>query len=165
MREFTRIIGRFVVLAVLALIVAPAIAAPGGIARNQNRYPAIRDGAQNLAQAYQALERGTDVFKGHRVKAMQEISTALTELDLAVNFADKNTQPGEKGQPFFNAEHGKLALSQNKYPAIQAGAKNLMDAGRRLDAGFDRFGGHRIDALKAIHRALDELDAAVREAR
>jgi hypothetical protein len=151
-------------VAALGLTAAPAAAAPGDIAVSQDAYPAILNAARSLRKAVAALDEGRDIFKGHRVKAIADATEALGELDKAVKFAEANGKQGEKAKSFFDPERGKLAVSPNKYPAIQAGARNLIIAGNYLDAGRDIFGGHRVNALRAIHRALDQLEAAVKSA-
>jgi hypothetical protein len=85
-------------------------------------------------------------------------------LDAAVDFADNNPKDGEKNEGTFDATHGSGAQSQTDYKKIQEGANKLVAAGNALDKGLDKFGGHRVKAIKAIHRALDELDLAVKEA-
>jgi hypothetical protein len=157
---------------VLGLILAPLVTAPvlgadepGEEAVKQKRYQAIQEGAKHLLKAKQALEKGKDKFKGHRVRAVKQINTALGELDKAVKFADKTDKPGEKRKPLFDADLGKLAAGQSEYPAIAAGAKQVIDAGKALDKGLDKFGGHRVGALKALNRALEELEKAVKDAK
>jgi hypothetical protein len=144
---------------------APLSADPGDLASSQNRYQAIRTGAMQLLRANEALERGDDKFRGHRVAAIRLINDALTELDRAVRFADNNPKAGEKGNPWFDADRGRLAAAQTRFPAIRNGTLRVIDAGRTLDQGFDRFGGHRVNALKTLNRALDELETAVKEAK
>ena len=155
-------------LVAITLVAATAFASadPGDLAKKQNRYKAIQNGAKSLLKAWNALDTGKDdsTFKGHRVKAMKLINEALAELDEAVNVADDSEVPADKGKPFFDTKRGKLALEQTDYKAIHGGAKNLHDGGRSLDVGNNNFGGHRIKALKLIHSALDELDEAVKAA-
>jgi hypothetical protein len=40
-----------------------------------------------------------------------------------------------------------------------------VEAGKALDQGQDKFGGHRIKALKALNNALDELEKAAKEGK
>jgi hypothetical protein len=158
-------LGLGVVLATL-LWLAPLVAAdPGDEAANQKRYPAMQTGAKDLLKAHDILEKGNDNFKGHRVAAMKLIKDALRELDDGVKYADKHNEKGEKTKSIFDADRGKLAASQSKYPAIQGGAKKVIEAGKALDQGLDRFGGHRVKALKDLNEALDELEKAVKQAK
>jgi hypothetical protein len=152
-------------LAALLTAAPRAAAEPGEKAASQKRYPAIEAGARDLLKAVNILEKGDDKFKGHRETAVKEIREALTELDEAVQFADKTDKPGDKAEPTFEAGRGKLAASQDKYPAIKGGAEKVIEAGRTLDEGLDKFGGHRVKALRALNRALEELEKAVKDAK
>lgn len=144
------------------LAAAPLAAAPGDAAAGQSDYKAVRSGAVSLQGARDAAANAGNKFGGHKAKAIEAINTALGELDAAVDFANSTTKPGERGDSIFDpTTHGATAASQSDYPAIQKTANRLIEAGNALDRGFDKFGGHRVKALKAIHAALDELDAAV----
>jgi hypothetical protein len=153
-------------LSLAAFVTLPArgLAGPGDHAANQNRYQAIKTGAVQLQRGFEALERADDKFKGHRRAAMDLIQEALTELDRAVRYADNNPKAGERGKSIFEPERGKIASTQGKFPSIRRGANHVIDAGKALDVGFDRFGGHRVDALRALNRALDQLEKAVKTA-
>jgi hypothetical protein len=159
--------GLLVVLPLAAVLTSPGlvVAGPGHAAADQSRYPAIESGAKQLQKAVDVLEKGKDKFRGHRVAAVKHIREALKELDTAVKFADKKGKSREKTRPLFDARRGKLAASQTSYPAIQIGAKHVIEAGEVLDKGLDRFGGNRVRALKALNAALDQLETAVRKAR
>lgn len=167
MRQCARLIRPAALLTGTLLVLAfpaPATAGPGDLAADQNRYPVIRSGAKNLHQALNALEKGDDKFKGHRNSAIKHVRHALNELDAAVRYADKNKEPGEKGNNFFEPARGQIAASQNKFPAIRRGAREVIEAGRALGQGDDKFGGHRVNAQKALNQALDELEAAAKNA-
>jgi hypothetical protein len=155
------------VLVLAAVLTAPGlvVAGPGDVAAAQSRYPAIQSGAKHLQKAIDVLEKGKDKFRGHRVAAAKQIRDALAELDAAVKFADKKGKAAEKTRATFEARRGKLAASQSTYPAIQGGAKQVIEAGKVIDKGVDIFGGHRIKALKSLNAALDELETAVKKAR
>jgi hypothetical protein len=170
MTPFGRVISSLALLMGVALATlltaAPGVAAePGDTAADQKRYPAIQAGAKDLLKAHESLEKGGDKFKGHRAAAMKLITEALTQLDEAVKYADKNKKDGEKSDLIFDADRGKLASTQEKYPAIRGGAKKVIEAGKALDEGLDKFGGHRVKALKLLNEALDELEKAVKEAK
>jgi hypothetical protein len=156
-----------VVLVLVAVLVSPGLvtAAPGDVAADQSRYPAIQSGAKHLHKAINVLEKGKDKFKGHRVAAIKHIREALTELDAAVRFANRKGKAGDRGRPTFEASRGKLAASQSVYPAIRDGAEQVIEAGKVLDKGVDKFGGHRVKALKELNAALDQLEKAVKKAR
>jgi hypothetical protein len=152
-------------LAALLMTAPRAAAEAGDAAANQKRYPSIQAGARDLLRAREILDKGDDKFRGHRTAAVRLIREALTELDEGVEFADKHDRAGDKARPTFDAARGELAASQDKYPAIKGGAEKVIEAGRVLDEGLDRFGGHRTRALKALNEALDELEKAVKGAR
>jgi hypothetical protein len=169
MKPFDKLRGRSGLLiglvpAALLLAAARAAADPGDAAANQDTYLAVRNGARSLLKADAVLKKANPIFKGHRNKARAQIQVALQELDRAVEFAEANGKNGNKAKPFFDAGHGKEAASQTRHGAIRAGANNLIAAGNHLDAGLDIFGGHRVNALRAIHRALDQLDLAIKAA-
>jgi hypothetical protein len=96
---------------------------------------------------------------------VKHIREALTELDAAVKFADRKGKSGVRTRAIFEPERGKLATSQSAYPGIRDGANLVVEAGKALDMRQDKFGGHRVDALKALNAALDQLERAVKKAR
>jgi hypothetical protein len=170
MRQLGMVTGPFglmVLLVLAAFLTSPGlvVAGPGDVAADQSRYPAIQGGAKQFQKAIDVLEKGRDRFRGHRVAAAKHIREALTELDVAVKLADKKGQSGEKTRAIFQAKRGKLAAAQSAYPAIRDGANQVIEAGKALDKGLDKFGGHRVKALKALNVALDELETAVKKAR
>jgi hypothetical protein len=156
---------RMLVLATLLTASGLVGAAPGDTAAEQSRYPAIQAGAKHLQKAIAVLKKGADKFEGHRVAAIKHVREALTELDDAVGFADNKDKTGKKTKAIFEPGRGELAASQSKYPAIRGGANQVIDAGKALDKGVDRFGGHRVKALKALNSALDELETAVKSGK
>jgi hypothetical protein len=149
-------------LALVAFVlgVQAAGADPGDAAAGQDTYKAMKKGAEALQGAKQSLENAK-VGKTHRDDALKKVTEALTELDKGVAYADKNMGPGEKTKSFFEPDRGKLSSTQRKYKAISNAATKVIDAGKALDNGFDKFGGHRVKAIKRLNEALDDLEKAV----
>lgn len=150
-------------LMAIALVPIHVHAEPGDLATRQTQYKAIRSGAESLQKAIEALDKGEEKFKGHRVAARKLVREALTELDEAVKYANSHNEAGEKTKMFFEPDRAKQASSQSKYPAIRGAANRILEGGKALDNGFDKFGGHRLKAIRQLNEALDELEKAVKE--
>jgi hypothetical protein len=151
----------------LALLSSRAVADPGDLAARQDKHLAIRMAARLLKEAQAAVAKSKPgIFNGHREKALAEFTVALEQLDEGIRFAAKNGGTGEKGKTLFQPKCGKVAASQDKFPHFKEGAERARKAVRdHLDGGLHVFGGHRIKAIEAVHRALDQLDLACEFAR
>ncbi|MBY0228077.1 MAG: hypothetical protein K2W96_02235 [Gemmataceae bacterium] len=147
------------------LIVLAALAAPGDKASAQGKYPGIKAGATKLAEAVVALKAAEKTYAGHKRAALDALVEAQKELDQAVAYADRNDKPFEKGMHRFDTKAGLRAAASRKHPGLRDGAKRAIEAGKALDEGTTRFGGHRANAIEKINAALKELDKAARLAK
>jgi hypothetical protein len=81
------------------------------------------------------------------------VAALCAVLSLPVAAAARPTTPGRPPQP--------LATAAEPHPEIQAALRSLERAKRHLERAAHDFGGHRVDAIKAIDAAREQLTLAL----
>lgn len=168
-----------VLLASLAWLAASPLGLPQAQAKGKGalkskpkteRHPAIRRAERELREAKGHLEKAAHDFGGHRVAAIKDIDKALHQLRVALKFDSpkrratvppvKSTAPtATPGIPA--AGKPKAAPGTEKHPQIHKALHKLHQAKRTLENAAHDFGGHRVDAIKDIDRAINQLKQAL----
>jgi hypothetical protein len=111
--------------------------------------PRMREARQHLAAARAALQRADANKGGHRVKAIDYVNLAITEVDRGMAFDRRNNH----AQP-------TTSLPPDQ-PNMRAALEELNKAKRNLNDATNDKGGHRVKALEYVDKAINEVNAGI----
>lgn len=113
--------------------------------------------AQNVLHSIKlTLEGANHDYGGHRAKAIAEISKAQKQLNLALKNGPKGKGKG-KGKGKALPEPQALSDAQ-----LLESMVFLKDTVRLLEKANHDYGGHRVAAVEDLHRAIRQLDLALK---
>lgn len=140
MKSKINFLSSLLLVAVAGICISSAAAA----APDQPRMQAAR---ADLNQARAQLQRATADKGGHRVKAIEYINRATSEINAGIAF---------------DRRHNHAAVfSAGDQPHMQAALNHLLDAQRNLEAGTSDKGGHRVKALDYVGKAISEVNKGI----
>jgi hypothetical protein len=139
------------------------------------KHPKIRQAINALQNAKGDLQNAAHDFCGHRVEALEATNHAINQLekalasDRAMNApAGSSTlqlasyvQPAAVGAAADPREVGMKRGGGERHPMIHRAINQLELAKTELKEAAHDFHGHRVEALEAIDRALNQLKAAL----
>jgi hypothetical protein len=137
------------------------------------RHPKIRQAINALQNAKGDLQNAAHDFCGHRVEALEATNNAINQLqkalasDTAMNIPAgapaflpvSYLQPIEGAAPF--NPRGMGMKGGERHPMIRRAINALEGAKDDLQNAAHDFRGHRVEALEAVNRALNQLQAAL----
>jgi hypothetical protein len=111
--------------------------------------------ALNVLQSIKLTLKGADHdYGGHRVKAIADITKAQNQLNLALKNA-----PKKKGKGKSNPLPEPQALSDAQLLESMVFLKETVQL---LEKANHDYGGHRAAAVQDLHRAIRQLDLALK---
>ncbi len=110
--------------------------------------PHMQAARTNLLQARSALQRAARNKGGHRVNAIGYVNSAISEVDLGIQYDRRNNQ-------------AKKAVPVDQ-PNMQEALNRLKDAKNNLDKATADKAGHRANAIDYVNRAIDEVKAGIK---
>ena len=133
------------------------------------RHPALHRALRELREAKGHLEKAAHDYGGHRVAAIKDVNKALHQLHMALKFDSpkrrvtvppvKTTAPAvTPGIPGAGKPTGP---GTEKHPQIHRALHKLHQAKRSLERAAHDYGGHRVEAVKDIDRAINQLKQAL----
>jgi hypothetical protein len=132
------------------------------------RHPVIRRAINALGQAKDDLEDAAQDYCGHRVEALEASNNAIRELRLALAIDRASVQPleVESAAGFIQLASYTSPASEwhdgrERHPRIIRAINALEGARDDLQNAAHDFHGHRAEALEAVNRALNQLQAAI----
>lgn len=168
-----RALGLMLVLGGLAFLTTPSsFAAAPGQAKKAVAKPAAKapkpeamfphmDAAMGyLKAAHEELKHGEPEFYGHRINAMKDTETAITNLQKGINdymAAHPGTARNEaipEAQPPAGA----------KFPHMRGALELLQHAESELSESAKIYGGGRVEGLEHTRAAVNEIQIGIKEA-
>jgi hypothetical protein len=128
--------------------------------------PMIREAQQALQQARNELQQAAPQFAGHRDKALQYVSQAMQELNLAVQFAAQRGTANPYSAANDQGYVQPMSSSGNDtgYPRMTNAQQALEQARNALQQAGSQFGGHKQRAIEQINQALQEINLGIQAA-
>jgi hypothetical protein len=161
----------------LQLLVVATLIARAGFAfagrPDERRYPNLVKSWEALQQARTHLQRAEEAhlkhgtLGGHGAKAVEAVNMAQTEIDMAVDFAEKHRRPGAPGVVTPKAplvgrpDDAKYPNIGDARMQIEWAIRHVEDA-MQFHAPIGTLGGHGERAVASMRRALQEIDEAER---
>jgi len=137
-------------LTVSAAMLVPTASMAGGEA-----HPLIKRALGALQAAKSDLQNAAHDYCGHRVEALEATNAAISELQQALDCADRHSA----ADGFAMEESG--ASSPERHPNINRAITALGAAEGDLQNAARDYCGHRVKALDATRGALNQLRLAV----
>jgi hypothetical protein len=149
----------------LVLLTGGVFAAAGFLAaaRGAQKEPQVISNAQlrqalNVLQSIKLTLKGADHdYGGHRVKAIAEVTKAQNQLNLALKNAPKKGKGKGKGKSNPLPEPQALSDAQ-----LMESVAFLKDTVQLLEKANHDYGGHRAAAVDDLHRAIRQLNLALK---
>jgi hypothetical protein len=140
---------------VTLLIVSVAMLVPTQTIAGGEAHPLIKRALSALQAAKTDLQNAAHDYCGHRVEALEATNAAISELQQALDCADRHSA----ADGFEMEESG--ASSAERHPNINRAISALGAAEADLQNAARDYCGHRVKALDATHGALNQLRLAV----
>jgi hypothetical protein len=148
---------RFVVLssvcAGLVALLAPGAALAGG----KVKHPRLHHALYELREARRELKTAAHDFGGHRVKALKATDAAIRQIELCLKAVGEGTEGLAYGP--------RVYKKYGDHPHIRHALGELREARTALQNAPRDFKGHRKDAIRAVDRAIEQLQLALKFAR
>jgi hypothetical protein len=129
----------------------------------------IRKAINALQGAKDDLEDAAHDFCGHRVEALEATNNAIRQLRLALESDRASREPLEVESALGFVEKASYTGEgfperrerQERHPKIRQAINALQHARNDLQHAAHDFHGHRVEALEAVNRALNQLQTAI----
>lgn len=123
--------------------------------------PRMFEARGHLENALKYLKRASADKGGHRERAMDLTSQAITAVNKGIEYDRTHYTPGRRRNSDFN-EEGLLPVSaMPDQPNMVAARNYLTNAVAQLNRASVDKGGFREEALRLTHAAIAEVDAGI----
>ena len=112
--------------------------------------PRMAAARTDLQQARAQLQAAATNKGGHRVKAIEYINAAISEINQGIAFDRRHNHAQAEMRPLF-------ILSSIDQPHMQRALDNLRQAKNNLEAATSDKGGHRKKAIGYVNDAIDQV--------
>ncbi len=116
--------------------------------------PYMQAARTNLQQARAQLQAATRNKAGHRVKALEYVDAALSEVNAGIRFDRRHNH----AQRVIGEIIAATSLDQ---PHMQAALDYLRQAKSNLESATADKGGHRVKAIDLVNKAIDETKKGI----
>lgn len=169
---------KFVLVAVSSgLIALPAAAqnptqadnTAAQVAQQNGNEPHMASALEHLKNADQKLSGATSDKGGHRVKAMQALEQAMSQVEQGIQYAKtqgSNNNSGA-GQPLASSvqavQTARQVAQQNQQiePNMSAALQELAEADQDLQQASTNKGGHRMQGMQLTEQAMSEVEQGI----
>ena len=117
--------------------------------------PYMRAARTELQQARAQLQRSTHNKAGHRVKAIEYINAALSEVNLGINYDRRHNHRQSSVSEMYGF------VTSPDQPHMQKALDLLRQARSDLDKATADKGGHRVKAIDYVNQAIDEVKKGI----
>jgi hypothetical protein len=161
----------------LQAVVIVAMVARAGLALagrpDEAKFPNLVKSWEALQQARTHIQRAEEAHAkhgtlgGHGMKAVEAVNAAQTEIDMAVDFAEKHRRPGAPGvvtpkPPLVSRpDDAKYPNLGDARLQVEWAVRHVEDA-MQFHGPIGTLGGHGERAVAAMRRALQEISEAER---
>lgn len=144
----------------MTIIITVSLTAISASALDQPNMTAARN---DLNKADNALRKATSDKGGHRKRALELISQAVTEINRGIDFdratpRDRIIPRGRRRNSHFAAS---LVISSPDQPYMQEAKNHLQDALNHLQNATADKGGHRARAIELTRDAIAEVNKGI----
>ncbi|HKC64951.1 MAG TPA: hypothetical protein VKB86_15010 [Pyrinomonadaceae bacterium] len=156
---------------ILVALIAPAAARSSAIASSmpRERHPMIQRAINALERAKDDLQDAAHDYCGHRVEALEATNNAINQLRLALRSDRARLEPLEiypegatlEKASFVSESFADEGFMRERHPKIREAIRALERAKSDLQHAAHDFNGHREEAVEAVNRALNQLNAAL----
>jgi hypothetical protein len=115
--------------------------------------PRMTAARTDLLQARGQLQVALRNKGGHRAKAIGFINAAINEINKGIRFDRRNNHAQTDFVATFTAAPDQ--------PHMQRALENLRSAKSNLEAATSDKGGHRVNAIAFVNRAIDEVKLGI----
>ena len=122
-------------------------------------HPLIRRAVNALQAARTDLQNAAHDYCGHRVEALEANNAALNQLQQALRCDSRRGR--SSGTEFEIQPESSGAGRGERHPNIFRAIRALEAAEGDLQNAAHDYCGHRVEALEAVHRALNQLRLAL----
>jgi hypothetical protein len=113
--------------------------------------PFMKAARGDLQKAQSELRKATPDKGGHRVKALNLVARALSEVNAGIRFDRRNS----------HAEIIRGETSAADQPHMQRALDHLQNAKANLERATPDKGGHRAKAIDLVNEAIDEVNRGI----
>ncbi len=156
------LLGSYSNLSLSVAIVAASLVSLGGSASKAiaaPAHPAMHHALFELQEAKSELRNAKRDFGGHRAKALEACDAAAKQLEISLE-SKGDAYKGLKGR-----DVGLYKKYNGAHPHINHAIVELREAAVEMRAAKHDFGGHRVQALRDVEFAIEQLELAVKFAR
>lgn len=117
--------------------------------------PYMKAARANLQDARAQLQAATANKGGHRVKAIDYVNAAISEVNQGIAFDRRNNHAQSTRGGIFS-----LAAAPDQ-PHMQSALDLLRQAKTNLESATSDKGGHRVKAIDYVNKAIDETKKGI----
>jgi multidrug resistance efflux pump len=139
--------------ALVVLFLVLGLAAAGYA--NPPDQPYMRAARTDLQQARAQLQKALHNKGGHRLKAIEHINAAISQVTLGMRF-DRRYHHEQRSQ----TETIRLGTSPDQ-PHMEKALDHLKQAKSNLERATSDKGGHRVKAIGYVNQAIDEVKKGI----
>jgi hypothetical protein len=133
---------------------------PDRVYQGAEPHPNIYRAIHALEAARADLQDAAHDYCGHRVEALESTNRALSQLGAAIACDERRgASAGTAVAP--GSEAAPAAAAGERHPLIRAAINALRSARGDLQRAAHDYCGHRVEALEATNRALNQLQYAL----
>lgn len=125
--------------------------------------PNMQAARNDLNKAENSLRKASADKGGHRERAMNLVSQAITAVNNGIEYDRTHFTPGRRGRrnSDFNENNFVAAGSVADQPHMQAAKDHLQDALNHLQRATADKGGYRERAIDLVRSAIDEVNKGI----
>jgi hypothetical protein len=112
--------------------------------------PFMKNARNDLNKAKSELRKATPDKAGHRLKAIDLVNRAITQVNAGIKFDRRNS-------------HAEFIFNESSadQPHMQKALDHLRNARENLQKATPDKGGHRQNALDLVNQAIDEVEKGI----
>jgi hypothetical protein len=144
------------------------------MAQQSQSQPSMAAALEHLRNADQQLQNAAENKGGHRVRAMQLVEQAMSQVEQGIQYANgpgaRNraaaSTPAPPSEVAADQNAARLAQEyQSREPKLSAALNELAQANAELERSATNKGGHREQAMQLISQATSEIQQGVQYAQ
>ncbi|MDQ2855557.1 MAG: hypothetical protein M3R68_04455 [Acidobacteriota bacterium] len=145
----------------LFMILMTAVICASSVLRVRADQPRMQAAKVDLENALKSLNKASADKGGHREKAMNLISKAITAVNQGIEYDRSHFTPGRRHDSNFNEEALRPANATPDQPHMMAARDSLNNALGNLNRASADKGGYREQAIGFVREAISEVNAGI----
>jgi len=144
-------------LLVTAVFAGMSLLALGASRAAAEEHPRLHAALYELREARVELKEAKHDFGGHRVKALEALDEAISQVDKALRAVGDNIKSVNPGKDTYKG--------YANYPHIRHALVEAKEARKELKDASHNYKGHREKAVLALDEVIEQLNKALKYAR